>query len=172
MRLAYVQLTLVGEVKFDRYGEKLLAVIKDYTGGEHVVTSNDSQPVIESEAESKTIGKSIQHKADFYLTEEQARNYTADEDQTAGGLAAKMSELRDTKHVKRITGVTITAIITEKQYAIIEKVDGLPRVTITPEGEEFGLYKVGRISQKGNHYDVLLYKPKAQIEVLKWYIRP
>ena len=88
-----MQVTGVGENKYERYGERFLAAIADYSkGSREKYYFGDVQEAVAQTAQRS--GSTKGKKADFYLTKEQAESFPYAEKYLAAELAEKLKGAR------------------------------------------------------------------------------
>lgn len=164
----------VGQNKFQRYGEIFIKEIRDFTQGkrEKMYFGEREEAEKESGFSAQRKGeKPAAKKADFYLTREQTEQITYGEPCLATELAEKMNELRDKNTVKKTSGAEIFRRILAKGYAKEARIYGRMVRSVTKEGADFGLILGIRKSKKGTEYEDIFYSEKAQREIVSWFIR-
>jgi ATP-dependent DNA helicase RecQ len=158
----------VGQNKLDRYGMPFMEAIRRFTGGvkEKLYFGEASKMQRTAQKENVKI-----KKADFYLTRMQAENFPFAESYLAAELGEKLSSLRDEQTVKKLTGADIFRMMQAKGLASEVYANGMPRKTISPAGQEAGLFIGMRMSKKGTEYEDIYYSKKAQRMILAQYTR-
>jgi ATP-dependent DNA helicase RecQ len=156
----------VGQRKFDKYGAQFMRVIHEFTGGSvEKLYFGDIAEVTSSRKTRRKVPKT-----EFYLTKQQAEEFPYAEIYPVTELAVKLSSLRDENTVKKITGAEISRMLLAEGY-VSKSDDYLPQYTILPIGQEAGISKETRTSQKGNNYDVICCNEKAQRMIVSRYIK-
>lgn len=170
----------VGENKYARYGERFLERIKELTGGTREKTYfgefEDAAAGRGSMGAEGAFGGAKRRsgsgpKAEFSLTEEQARGFRYRESCLLTELAVAMSELRDPDRMKKVTGADIFRYLTAEGYVAEIHEDGTWRKVISEKGAQAGLYLGPRISAKGTEYEDVYYAEKAQRMIVSHYVR-
>lgn len=167
----------VGEHKFEKYGEAFLAEIQSFTGGnrekfyfgEQKEASGDT-----SQKRSERVGRTkaaAAAKVDFYLTTEQASQFSYGERYLVTELAEQLNALRDTETVKKISGAEIFRKVQALGYANEAYINGMRRKTISEEGTKAGLYIGMRMSKKETEYEDIYYNEAAQQMIVSWFIK-
>lgn len=164
----------VGENKFERYGERFIQEIHEFTSGvkekfyfgEWEELQADTGKV-QGFGEAKN-GKAKTPKSDFYLTKEQAEKFPYAEKYLAAELAEKLNDLRDTETVKKTSGAEIFRKVQEEEYAKEEYVNGMWKKSVSAAGEAAGLYIGMRTSKKGTEYEDIYYYENAQRMIVGW----
>ncbi|TGY95841.1 DNA helicase RecQ [Petralouisia muris] len=164
----------VGEHKFKKYGEPFLEEIRAYTGEER-----EKLYFGEMEEAGRTAGTGKQpantgrkkKKAEFFISQTQAKQFPYADKYLAPELAVKLNELRDADTVKKTSGAEIIRRSQERGLSEEKLVDGLRCKAVTEKGKEAGLFLGTRISQKGMEYQDIYYDRKAQGMVVEWFIQ-
>jgi ATP-dependent DNA helicase RecQ len=157
----------VGQRKFDSYGVQFMQVIREFTGGsDEKLYFGDEQEVISPKKDSRKIPK-----AEFYLTKQQAEEFPYAEKYLVTEIAEKLSNLRDADTVKKVTGADIFRMMQAEGYASEGYVDGMRRKSVSPSGQEAGLFIGMRMSRKGTEYEDIYYSEKAQRMIVSRYIK-
>lgn len=152
----------VGENKYERYGERFLAVIADYTKGvREKFYFGDSGEMAGNASAAK--------KAEFYLTAEQAGEFPYEEKYLAAELAEKLNALRDVQSVKKTSGAEIFRRMQDGKYAGEMRSDGRWKRFVTDKGQQAGLFIGRRMSRSGTEYDDIYYDPKAQKMIVEMF---
>jgi len=167
----------VGENKFERYGERFIQEIKEFTSGikekfyfgEWEEIQADTRGF--GETKIGRYGKTKTAKSDFYLTKEQAERFPYAEKYLVAELAEKLNDLRDAETVKKTSGAEIFRRIQEEQYAKEEYVNGMWRKSVSAAGEAAGLYIGMRTSKKGTEYEDIYYYENAQRMIVGWFVK-
>lgn len=164
-----MQVTGVGENKYERYGERFLAAIADYTGGarQKYYFGDEAAAAGQTAAGQKHTAQKGK-KADFYLTNGQAQAFPFAEKYLVVELAEKLNALRDADMVKKISGAEIFRRVQEKGYAGEKMEDGIRKKYVTRTGQEAGLFPGMRLSKKGTEYEDIYYDQKAQEMIVAW----
>lgn len=165
-----LQVSGVGENKYQKYGNRFMERILDFTGGikEKLYFGDMAEAV--TERERKSAGKKAP-KTEFYLTQEQAGNFSYQEKYLAVELAEQMNRLRDAETVKKITGAEIFRFVKAQGLADEKYIDGRWRKVTSIKGIQAGLYIAPRISQKGHEYEDMYFNETAQKMILEHYIK-
>lgn len=167
----------VGENKFERYGERFIQEINEFTSGikekfyfgEWEEIQSDTGKVRGyGESGAGRNGKPKAPKSAFYLTKEQAEKFPYAEKYLAAELAEKLNDLRDAESVKKTSGAEIFRRIQEEGYAKEEYADGMWKKSVSAAGEAAGLYIGMRTSKKGTEYEDIYYYENAQRMIVGW----
>ncbi len=156
----------IGENKYEKYGERFIEGIKRFLGGKKEVLYYEEFV----EVESATVAKKNGRKEEFQLTDDMVERISYVEKMTISDFVKQINELRDEKNVKRLTIKYLSEKLVEEEYLREVIVDGYSRKEATEKGEAAGIFSEIRMSQSGNEYPVLLYDMQAQkllIEILK-----
>jgi ATP-dependent DNA helicase RecQ len=159
----------VGQNKFDRYGTPFMEAIRAFTGGvNEKLYFGEAQ---ELQQEMPRPRKERTKKEDFYLTREQADAFPYAEKYLTTELAEKLSSLRDVGTVKKISGAELFRVMEDKKLASEGFENGHYKKTVSPAGQEAGLFIGMRMSKKGTEYEDVYYSEKAQRMIVERYVR-
>ncbi len=153
-----LQVSGVGENKYERYGERFIECILTCTDGLNESYSYDTEVVLQEQCPSELSGRVKKKKSEFCLTKEMANQLIYSQNSLLGELVNQMNELRDEKSMKRISGVSIMRqlekeqIIKEQQYQTV----------ILDKGNAIGITAEIRMSKIGREYSVLRFSEEAQ----------
>jgi len=156
----------VGENKFERYGERFIQEIMEFTSGVKEKFYFGEWEEIQADT-----GKGKVSKSDFYLTKEQAAKFPYAEKYLAAELAEKLNGLRDAETVKKISGAEIFRRVQEEEYAKEKYVNGMWKKSVSAAGEAAGLYIGMRTSKKGTEYEDIYYYENAQRMIVDWFVK-
>ena len=154
----------IGENKYEKYGERFVETIKNYTGGEKVSLCYEDAL---KESEQEPVQRRKGRKEEFQLTLEIEKNVKFSEKGTLSDLVNQLNDLRDKNSMKRITGKYILEKLIEEGYAKEEFVNGMGQKQVTEKGKAVGISVEIKMSQAGNEYSVLMYNEEAQRMVVK-----
>lgn len=167
-----LQVSGVGENKFEKYGDRFLKEITSFTDGKKEKLyfgdgfSEDGQAAAIPYTGSRNRGK----KEPFALTSAQAENFPFAESYRAPEIAEAMYALVDKERFKRVSGADIYRWV-EKEGLAGEKYENGRRVKfVTEAGEGKGIFLETRISKKGNEYLDLFYDRRAQKMIVEKFI--
>ena len=156
-----MQVTGVGENKYERYGERFLAAIADYSkGSREKYYFGDVQEAVAQTAQRS--GSTKGKKADFYLTKEQAESFPYAEKYLAAELSEKLNGLRDSETVKKTSGAEIFRTMQAKEYAGETVQNGIRKKYVSKQGQTAGLFIGMRKSKSGTEYEDIYYNEDAQ----------
>lgn len=153
----------VGENKFERYGERFIQKIREFTEGEKEKLHFGELPeAVSVKKERKPRQREKIEKQKFFLTAEQAAAFPYRESYWAAELAEELNRLADLNLVKKMSGAQIKRIMEEKGLAFQCFEEGRWQEKISVSGLQQGLFMGTRISRLGNEYEVICYGKKAQ----------
>lgn len=184
-----LNVTGVGQNKYERYGEKFIEFIREFSGGVHQVyyfeeengkapsvesyqkggsaktvrveTENDNGSLVRNSQDSgKKSGRRL--KAEFMMSERIASQMYYSEKCTLSELVQQMNDQRDASVMKQIKNKTIMDRLIREGYVQETVSDDIQRKIITEKGTALGLFIEKKVSRDGNAYDVLYYNEAAQ----------
>lgn len=161
-----LQVSGVGENKYERYGERFLAAIAEYTGGirEKFYFGEPAEADAMSRSASKAGGRrsSGGKKAEFTLTAEQAAQFPYTGQYLCTEIAERLNALRDTELVKKTSGAEIFRRLQAEGCVTEVFRDGVWKKEISGKGLDAGLFMGMRMSKKGTEYEDVYCNEKAQ----------
>ena len=194
-RVQMLEVSGIGEFKYEKYGERFLQKIRELTAGETVPEDLDpdeeedqalekladsedlaAPPILrapntrsrkeEQEKERKTSGV---RKQEFVMTEEIAGQIQYSSKVTLTEFLRQINSLRDETHVKCLAFSEVMSRLVGDGYLTEEPggEDGKKRRTITAKGIVAGIFSEKVFSQYGDEYDVIYYAEKAQRQLVK-----
>lgn len=160
----------VGERKYEKYGERFLNRIREYTGGEKEKLYFGEQA--EAAASSENTGKrkrERRQKTEFFITEEMQKQIVYSDGSYLGNFVEQLNHLRDESTTKRLAGSKVMEWLTEEGYVESRRIDGRFYDRPTEKGEAVGIRVGTRVSAKGNVYETLCYGEKIQRVIVEKY---
>ncbi len=170
-----LQVIGVGENKFEKYGERFLQIILDYTNKTHeklyfgeleeaISDTTDTSDEENAGTKRKTnkSGISKVKKVDFYLTPDQASRFPYTEKYLVTEIAEKLNGLRDDQTTKKISGAEIFRRMQENEYVSQKRIEGRWKKIISEKGAKAGLFIDMRTSKTGTEYEDVYYNKEAQ----------
>lgn len=156
-----LQVSGVGEHKYEKYGEAFLAAIREFTGGRKEILYFEKMNGEETAGDGNFRRKSGRKK-EFRLTPEMADRMVYTEECMITELGARLNELRNEEEMKKTSGAAILRKLIEEEYVAEERVMRRTRRTVLEKGALMGIYLKSQTSEKGNEYDVFCLEEKAQ----------
>lgn len=152
----------IGENKYNKYGNKFIELIKDFTGGKKEILYYETPDTGSVPKISKT-----QKKSEFELTAEMAEKieYSAECQLTA--FMAQLNELRNPDIMKKTSGAAIQRKLAAEQYIIEEKRGRFVKLSVTQKGADIGITVKAKVSERGVKYDALFLNENAQRYVVE-----
>lgn len=152
----------VGEHKFEKYGQRFLEVIQKETGGEKIETA-----YITVEEKDKYTTVEIRKKSaktEFMMTDEIEANIQYKEKATISELVEQINELREKDTMKRLVIKDVTAHLIEDGYIEERPKPGFRyyEKRVTEKGVAIGFMEEVKISDKGNEYIRLYCNQETQ----------
>ena len=185
-RAAMLNVSGVGEMKYDKYGQRFINAISSYLDEhEGVVTAiTDSQDEAADNikdaapAPAKTKAKGSKgstapkgHKVPFYLNPEDEDKYEYKDLRLVSEIKDELNRISTADNAKNIFGTDITKFLTEMGYIAEKNIGGRFMMAQTDEGLSKGIVTTEKVSQKGNTYPVLLYPKQVQMEIVRHYVK-
>lgn len=162
-----LQVSGVGETKYERYGEHFIECLLEFTQGIKEKYYYDS---IEEEQQDSTTStyntKKTGRKEEFTLTKEMAEQILFSEKATLSDLVNQMNELRDDRVMKRISAAGIVRKLSEEEYIEERSASNRIEKVVLEKGREVGISVETKLSKKGNEYEVFYYSEEAQRSIV------
>jgi len=172
-RAEMLQVSGVGENKFEKYGQQFLEKILAFTGGIKdkyyfgTMGEASAMSTISDKKEPKTMTKTKLLKQEFHITKEMEDKITYTEKCLISYLVNQLNELRDSETMKKISGAELARWMTEEGYIAEVFEDGRRKKVVTQKGAEAGIVIGLRMSEKGTEYEDFYYEERAQRMLVK-----
>ena len=164
----------VGEFKYEKYGERFLQKIRELTAGEAAQQADQELPEEEDEEEipleeDLAAAPVRKNKQPFVMTEEIAQKIQFSSRVTLSEFVKQLNSLRDEKTVRCLAFQDIMQHLIEEGYLVEEPgaEESKKHRSITAKGLVFGIYSEKIFSQYGDEYEVIFYAEKAQRQLVK-----
>lgn len=164
----------VGEFKYEKYGERFLQKIRELTAGEAAQQADQGLPEEEDEEEMPleedlAAAPVRKNKQPFEMTEEIAQKIQFSSRVTLSEFVKQLNSLRDEKTVRCLAFQDIMQHLIEEGYLVEEPgaEESKKHRSITAKGLVFGIYSEKIFSQYGDEYEVIFYAEKAQRQLVK-----
>ena len=181
---AMLSVTGVGEFKYEKYGERFVACIREHVPDDESNSVNMKgftegadgnfvdEGIMDEEIHVTPEKKKIKAKGkqEYSLTEDMVQRFSFDDKMTLSELVSRLNELRDESTVKRLTNKAVQQKLLDDGYLEIYGMHGIPMQRATEKGKKIGIKAEMWISEKGNEYEVLYYSEEAQrvlLEIIK-----
>lgn len=160
-RMEMLEVSGVGENKFEKYGERFLEKVKEFTAGKkEKLFFGDHMEVM-----GTTVKKDYKAKAkkeDFHITAEIEGRIVYSDSCLITEFASQLNELRDPLWMKKTSGAQLSRWLTEKGYIEERFENERWRKVVLEKGAEVDIKFGMRNSAKGTEYEDLYYGEKAQ----------
>ncbi len=156
----------VGENKFEKYGRQFLDAIREFTGGQREKLYYGD--IVENEEPVRTARR--REKKPFAISREQAAAFPYAEKYRAPEIAEALYALVDHETYKKTSGAEILRWIEAEGLAGEKYENGRRTKYLTAEGERKGILLETRISQKGTEYLDLYYNEQAQRMIVEHFL--
>lgn len=156
-----LQVSGIGENKYERFGEAFIAAIYEFTNGRKEI-------VHYQEAQSEPIKSKRTGKQEFHITDELEKQLLYEGTPTISEFVAKLNHLRDEKTTKALKTTVFTTMLRERGYIETEIVEDVRYSYVTPKGELLGISEDIRFSDRIGKYIILHYNENAQRFLVEW----
>lgn len=164
----------VGTVKCQKYGEAFAQVIRDYLHlHPDAVCSMAQEPAEDSSVgqQTRTAKKSKKTKTEFYLMEKDAESFRYAELYYISEIKEELNRICTTENVKKVTVSSIWQYLMEEGYT--EEIDhnGSYSKVQTQKGLDAGIVTVEKTSASGFQYTLLQYPPVIQQIIVRHFVQ-
>lgn len=146
----------IGENKYQKYGSRFEQAVKDFTGGER-----ENYSFKQSDVKVKP-GPRDGRKLEFALLPEIAEQIAFKPRATLSELVEQINSLRDAQTMKRLTNKEIFGWLMSEGFVGEIFRNGIVIKELSEKGKAAGIIAETVMSQKGNPYEVLYYNEEAQ----------
>lgn len=168
-REAMLNVSGVGEAKFEKYGERFIGAITAFLQ-EHpgAVTAISGAENVQRET-AKPEKKRRINKQPFRLNPEDREKFVYNDQYLIAGIRDELNRITTAENVKHLFGTDIFRVLKQMGYVEEAEVDGIVIRSRTDLGIAKGISSAERISKSGKSYEVLLYPPAIQKEIVDHY---
>ena len=169
-RAAMLSVSGVGEVKYDKYGDRFMEAIAAFLNDnpDSITSIEENRVVSEERIRSREKGK--KQKRPFYLNPEDCDKFAYKDLYRLSEIKDELNRITSADNVKHIFGTDIFRLLTSIGYVEERQIDGRFVQIQTELGISKGIVTIERISKRGNTYTVPLYPPVVQKEIVEHYI--
>lgn len=159
----------VGENKYNKYGERFINVINDCI--EEYPELAESK-IIDNQIEEKTEKKRNKKtgKQEFSLLEGEAKKYQYIEYKMVSEIRDEMNRICERENIKKLPATRLTEILMSEGLIEEKEQEGRYAKAPTEKGLVLGIKIEERLSEKGNPYTVLKYSEEIQRMLVEHYI--
>lgn len=168
-RTAMLNVSGVGEAKYQKYGEKFIDAVNAFMA-EHPEAVTGIPVEKESADEHAEPVKKAQ-KAPFYLNPEDGEHFEYRDLYLLSEIKDELNRITSADHVRHIFGTDIFRFLAEMGYVKEQQIDGQVFQVQTELGISKGIETAEKISKRGNAYTVLKYPRMIQKEIVEHYTR-
>lgn len=160
----------IGEHKFEKYGARFLAAIQHKTGGQKIETA---YMTVEEKDRYTAVSRKKSVKMEFAMTEEIKAGIAYKEQATISELVEQINELREKDTMKRLVIKDVTAHLIEEGYIEEKAKPGFRyyEKRVTEKGTALGMTEETRISDKGNEYVQICCSENTQKFIVEHIIK-
>lgn len=168
--LSMLEVSGVGEAKYEKYGERFIEAITAFIdeNPESVTSIKDDDDT--AEVRVKSARKRRSRKGTFYLNPEDEEKFEYCDLYLVGEIKDELNRITSGNNVKHIFGTDIYRFLTEKGYVEERNIDGRSVQVPTEIGQTKGIIAVEQTSKIGTVYTVLKYPHTVQKEIVEHYI--
>jgi len=172
-RSEMLQVSGVGEAKFDKYGQRFLDAIRDYQEAhpDSVISmkEDDEEPFTNRKPEKS---KKKSKKSEFFLAETDIDKFNYADLYYISDIKDEMNRICTVDNVKKLTGTKIWEYLVSE--GLTEEADqgGIFIKKQTERGLTMGIKTIEKVSQAGNPYMLLMYPENVQKMILEYFVGP
>lgn len=163
----------VGENKYNKYGERFLMVIAECAEiyPELVQKKANFNQMVESNAET-TIKKNKKKpgKQEFYLLREEAAEFKYKDFYYISEIRDELNRICRRDDVKKIPATRLTEFLVGKGIIVELEREGRFEKVTTEKGTALGIKIVEKVSENGNAYTLLFYPIQVQRMIVERYV--
>lgn len=162
-----LEISGIGDYKFEKHGEAFLTAIHEFTGDEKMSYTYEGYEDLDSTGSKteETLGKEKKKragKAAFHMTDEILSKIVYEKSTTISDFVKMINNCRDEKTMKILTTRIISEKLKEEGCYKEEYMDGVWKRDILPAGLEIGMFSQERTAKSGLPYIILMYDRRAQ----------
>ncbi len=162
-----LNITGVGEAKYDKYGERFLSFIADNVNNNGI---EEKSSALNNIKETRSIV--LKHsKTEFEISEEYAKGFVFNNSMSVKEVKTQLNSLNDLSKTKKITSKQILEYLNELGYVSEKFVDGVWINVISDEGLKNGVHYVRHENKLGIEYVSIGFSRHIQEMIVKHFIR-
>lgn len=161
----------VGEMKYNKYGSRFLALISECIEENPEIAQNKT--VLKDVA---TVNSSITKrkkkfgKMEFFLTESDAEDFEYADFYHISEIRDELNRICRTDGVKKLAAVRILEYLISENLIALQERGGKSYKVQTEKGLSLGIKTIEKVSEKGFSYTLLMYPPTVQKMIVKHYV--
>lgn len=164
----------VGERKYEKYGEKFLGLIKEWMKenpdlAEHKVAVSESDVVLSEKLPEKP-RKRKSRKMDFVLTEAEALEFQYADFYNISSIRDELNRICKNDDRKKATFRIITTFLISEDLIFEQENEGRLFKVQTEKGLALGIKTIEKVSERGNAYTQLLYPESVQKMIVNHFV--
>ena len=160
----------VGEVKCEKYGERFIGVISAFMDENPDCVTSIRDEDDASDDKVKSCKKRKKHKEPFYLNPEDGEKFEYHDLYHISEIRDELNRITSADNVKHLFGTDIFRLLTEKGYVEEQQINGRFVQVQTESGLSKGIAAIDKTSKNGTIYTVLMYPPAVQKELVDYYM--
>ena len=166
-RAAMLRVSGVGEIKFDKYGERFLDAVVGFLNDRPNAVTCIADPEAGG-AETEGPAKKAK-KVPFYLNPEDVERFRYRDLYTVIEIRDELNRISSAENVKLLFGTDIFRLLASMGYVEEKRINGRQLQLCTEKGIANGIVSADRISKTGTAYQILMYPPAVQKEIVAHY---
>lgn len=170
-RATMLNVTGVGEAKYEKYGERFIEAVTAFMdkNSEAVTSIVDEENVTDIKVKSRK--KRKKHKEPFYLNPEDGEKFEYRDLYLLSEIKNELNRITSADNVKHIFGTDIFKLLTGMGYVEERQMNGRVVQSRTELGISKGITTIEKISKMGNPYTVLMFPTIVQKEIVEHYMK-
>lgn len=162
----------VGENKFNKYGERFLSVIEECLDEYPELIQRKNEASLKEEQGTKPAHKPKNKagKQEFYIIQEEAENFNYGDDMYISDIRDEINRICERDNIKKLPATRLAEVLVAEGFITEKEQNGYSVKSPTEKGIEQGIKTVDKVSQKGTHYTLLTYPSSVQRMLVEHYI--
>ena len=165
----------VGESKYNKYGVRFLALIDEFLEKYPELAKSK---IVENEiGENATIelihksGRKKSGKKEFFLTESDAVDFKYVDFYYISDIRDELNRICRTTGIKKLAATRIVEYLVSEDLVREQDIDGRFTKIQTEKGLKIGIKTIEKVSEKGFVYTLLMYPPEVQKMIVNHYVQ-
>lgn len=168
-RAAMLNISGVGEAKYEKYGDRFIEAITTFMDENPESVTSIREDEDDSETKERTKKKRKKHKEPFYLNPGDGENFEYHDFYLLSEIKDELNRITSADNVKHIFGTDIFKLLSDMGYVEEQQIHGRFVQTQTELGLSKGIATVEKKSKTGTIYTVLIYPPVVQKEIVEHF---
>ena len=166
-----LDVSVVGEHKFAKYGERFLVLIETCITENPELIQNKMEISQNVESDVKIKSSKKTGKQEFFLLQEEADNFMYSDFLNVSGIRDELNRICGKDHIKKVFAMRLLELLLANEIIEEIEVGGKLEKVPTEKGKQSGVKVIDKVSAKGYAYSLLMYPRSIQQMLVEKFVR-